>query len=156
MTKNMNTMPTTRNSRVSAFTLASPSTNIPAGRQATAGEKVKIFNISDTASDYIRDEEGTTTTSQVYLSLIRDRRDNYLFPTRGYRLKGTVVFAGGPLGFDNDFYKVILEGHKFYPFKWDSAFHLCGLLGYADGYGGQKLPLYERFYVGGLKTLRGF
>ncbi|MBN2705788.1 MAG: outer membrane protein assembly factor BamA [Deltaproteobacteria bacterium] len=119
-------------------------------------EKVKIFNISDTASDYIRDEEGTTTTSQVYLSLIRDRRDNYLFPTRGYRLKGTVVFAGGPLGFDNDFYKVILEGHKFYPFKWDSAFHLWGLLGYADGYGGQKLPLYERFYVGGLKTLRGF
>ncbi|HDS17119.1 MAG TPA: outer membrane protein assembly factor BamA [Proteobacteria bacterium] len=119
-------------------------------------EKVKIFNISETASDYIRDEEGTTTTSQVYFSLIRDRRDNYLFPTRGYKLKGTLVFAGGPLGFDNDFYKIIIEGHKFYPFKWDSAFHLWGLFGYADGYGGQELPLYERFYVGGLKTVRGF
>ncbi|MBN2704835.1 MAG: outer membrane protein assembly factor BamA [Deltaproteobacteria bacterium] len=119
-------------------------------------EKVKIFNISETASDYIRDEEGTTTTSQVYFSLIRDRRDNYLFPTRGYKLKGTLVFAGGPLGFDNDFYKIIIEGHKFYPFKWDSAFHLWGLFGYADGYGGQELPLYERFYVGGLKSVRGF
>ena len=119
-------------------------------------EKVKIYNISTTASDYIRDEEGTTSTSQVYFSMTRDKRDNYLFPTRGYKLKGTVVFAGGPLGFDNDFYKVILEGHKFYPFKWSSAFHLWGLLGYADGYGGQDLPLYERFYVGGLKTVRGF
>ncbi|MCD6430632.1 MAG: outer membrane protein assembly factor BamA [Deltaproteobacteria bacterium] len=119
-------------------------------------EKVEIFNISSTASDYILDEEGTTTTSQVYVSLSRDKRDNYLFPTRGYKVKGTVVFAGGPLGFDNDFYKVILEGHKFYPFKWSSAFHLWGRLSYADGYGGQDLPLYERFWVGGLKTVRGF
>ncbi len=119
-------------------------------------EKVEIFDITSTASSYIWDEEGIATTSQVYLSLIRDKRDNYLFPTRGYRVKGTVVFAGGPLGFDNDFYKVILEGHKFYPFKWSSAFHLWGRLGYADGYGGQELPLYERFYVGDLKTVRGF
>ncbi len=119
-------------------------------------EKVEIYNISSTASDYIRDEEGTTSTSQVYFSLNRDKRDNYLFPTRGYKLKGTLVFAGGPLGFDNDFYKVILEGHKFYPFKWSSAFHLWGRISYADGYGGQDLPLYERFYIGGLKTVRGF
>ena len=119
-------------------------------------ENVEIYNISPTASDYIRDEEGTTSTSQVYFSLTRDKRDNYLFPTRGYKVKGTIVFAGGPLGFDNDFYKVILEGHKFYPFKWNSAFHLWGRVGYADGYGGQDLPLYERFYVGGLKTVRGF
>jgi outer membrane protein insertion porin family len=119
-------------------------------------EKVKIDNISSTASDYILDEYGTSTTSQVYFSITRDKRDNYLFPTRGYKLKGTVVFAGGPLGFDNDFYKAILEGHKFYPFKWDSAFHLWGRVSYADGYSGQSLPLYERFYVGGLKTVRGF
>ena len=119
-------------------------------------EKVKIENISSTASDYIQDEYGISTTSQVYFSITRDKRDNYLFPTRGYKLKGTVVFAGGPLGFDNDFYKAIIEGHKFYPFKWDSAFHLWGRVSYADGYGGQDLPLYERFYVGGLKTVRGF
>ncbi len=119
-------------------------------------EKVKIYNISHSASDYIQDEAGTTETSQVYFTLSRDKRNNYLFPTEGYKVKGTVVLAGGPLGFDNDFYKVILEGHKFYPFKWESAFHLWGRVSYADGYGGQDLPLYERFYVGGLKTVRGF
>ncbi len=119
-------------------------------------EKVKVYNVSSTASDYIRDEEGTTTTSQVYFSMTRDKRDNMLFPTRGYKLKGTLVLAGGPLGFDNDFYKAIFEGHKFYPFKWESAFHLWGRVSYADGYSGQDLPLYERFYVGGLKTVRGF
>jgi outer membrane protein insertion porin family len=119
-------------------------------------EKVKVSNVSDSASEYVRDEEGTTATSQVYFSLTRDKRDNYLFPTRGYKVKGTLVLAGGPLGFDNDFYKAILEGHKFYPFKWESAFHLWGRVSYADGYGGQDLPLYERFFVGGLKTVRGF
>jgi outer membrane protein insertion porin family len=119
-------------------------------------EQVEIFNIDDYASDYIWDEEGKTTTSQAYVTLIRDKRNNFLFPTRGYRLKGTVVLAGGPLGFDNDFYKVILEGHKFFPLKWDSALHLRGTFGYADGYGGQDLPLYERFYLGGMDTIRGF
>ena len=119
-------------------------------------EKVKVYNVSRSASDYIRDEEGTTQTSQIYFTISRDKRNNNLFPTEGYKVKGTVVLAGGPLGFDNDFYKVILEGHKFYPFKWESAFHLWGRLGYADGYSGQDLPLYERFYVGGLKTVRGF
>ena len=119
-------------------------------------ENVKIDNIHSSASDYIRDEEGISSTSQVYFTMTRDKRDNYLFPTRGYKLKGTAVFAGGPLGFDNDFYKLILEGHKFYPFKWSSAFHFWGRVGYADGYGGQELPLYERFYVGSLTTVRGF
>ena len=119
-------------------------------------EKIKIYNISPTASDDIKDQRGTTTTSQLYFSVMRDKRDNYLFPTRGYKVKGTVVLAGGPLGFDNDFYKIILEGHKFYPFIWDSAFHFEGRFGYADGYNGDDLPLYERFYVGGLRTVRGF
>ena len=119
-------------------------------------EKVKVYNVSRSASEYLRDEEGTTETSQVYFTLSRDKRNNYLFPTQGYKVRGTVVLAGGPLGFDNDFYKLILEGHKFYPFKWDSAFHLWGRVGYADGYNGQDLPLYERFYVGGLQTVRGF
>ncbi|MCD6292069.1 MAG: outer membrane protein assembly factor BamA, partial [Deltaproteobacteria bacterium] len=119
-------------------------------------EKVKVYNMNSNASEYLRDEEGTSSTSQVYFSITRDKRNNYLFPTRGYKVKGTVVLAGGPLGFDNDFYKAIFEGHKFYPFKWDSAFHLWGRVSYADGYNGQELPLYERFYVGGLKTVRGF
>ncbi len=119
-------------------------------------ENVEIYNVDRNASDYILDEEGTESTSQVYFTITRDKRDNFLFPTRGYIAKGTVVLAGGLLGFDNNFYKVILEGHKFYPFKWASAFHLWGRVSYADGYGGQELPLYERFYVGSLTTVRGF
>jgi len=119
-------------------------------------ESVKVYNIDYYASDYIQDEEGTTTTSQLYFSLVRDKRDNFLFPRHGYRLKGTTVLAGGPLGFDNKYYKFIFEAHKFFPFKWDSAFHVKGVFGYADGYGGEDLPLYERFYVGGMRTVRGF
>ncbi len=119
-------------------------------------EKVEVSNIGYDASEYIQDQEGTTTTSQMFFTISRNKLNNYLFPTKGYKLKGTGVLAGGPLGFDNDFYKVILEGHKFYPFVWSSAFHFWSRIGYADGYNGDDLPLYERFYVGGLKTVRGF
>ncbi|MBW1645151.1 MAG: outer membrane protein assembly factor BamA [Deltaproteobacteria bacterium] len=119
-------------------------------------ERVKIYNVSWDASDWIVEQRGTTDTSQVFLTLTMDKRDNYFFPRHGYKLTSTFVLAGGPLGFDNDFYKVILKGHKFFPLKWDSALDLHSTIGVADGYNGKDLPAYERFYVGGMRTLRGF
>jgi outer membrane protein insertion porin family len=37
-----------------------------------------------------------------------------------------------------------------------TTIHLRGRVGYAAGIYGKTLPLYERFYVGGINTVRGF
>jgi len=97
-----------------------------------------------------------STTSKIGLSLYRDTRDNYLDPRRGSRNEFYTEYASSLLGSKNEFYKAIVDSTWFFPFYWDTAFSLHGKAGYAGSLGGKLLPLYERFYVGGLSTVRGY
>ncbi len=117
-------------------------------------ERVKVFDVSAGASSALRDAEGTSTTSSVTFSGIRDSRDNVFEPTRGSRNSLSLQTAG--LGGDNRFYKVIGESAWFFPlpfFGW--VIGVRGEAGVAEGFGGEDVPLFERFFLGGPNTLRG-
>jgi len=116
-------------------------------------ERVTITNISRKASDIIKDQEGVRVTSSITPSISKNTLDNYLDPTSGYRNSLFLTIAG--LGGDNYFVKEILDSVGYFPFKWNTTFSLRGRLGFAAGYAGKKLPLYERFYIGGINTVRG-
>lgn len=51
---------------------------------------------------------------------------------------------------------MIGDSSRFFPLWWDTVFLIHGRIGYATGFGGKELPLGERFYVGGINTIRGF
>ncbi|MBI3593292.1 MAG: outer membrane protein assembly factor BamA [Nitrospirae bacterium] len=116
-------------------------------------EKVTIFNIRDDASSIIKDQEGTRTTSSISLALGRDTRDNYLDPLRGSKNAAYFTFAG--LGGSNAFLKALYDSGWYFPVFDVTTFHLRGRVGYATGLFNKKLPLYERYYVGGISTVRG-
>jgi outer membrane protein insertion porin family len=59
------------------------------------------------------------------------------------------------LGGDNYFVRSVIDSTSYFPGFWKTTFSIRGRLGYATGYNGEELPLYERFYVGGINTLRG-
>jgi len=115
-------------------------------------EKAKIDNVDSSASSVVKDQEGTETTSSITPSLVRDSRDNYLDTSRGSRNAATFTFAG--LGGSNAFVKGVLDSAWYFPLG-ETTFMLRGRFGYASGIFGKELPLYERFYVGGLNTVRG-
>lgn len=115
-------------------------------------EKVKIDNVDVTASSTIKEQEGTTTTSSITPAIARDSRDNFLDPHRGSRNSLYVTYAG--LGGDNNFLKYGIDSAWFFPIG-DTTFSLRGRYGLATGISGKPLPLYERFYVGGIYTVRG-
>ena len=116
-------------------------------------EKVNITEISRKASDIIKDQEGVKVTSSINPSISKNTIDNYLDPTSGYRHVLSLTVAG--LGGDNYFVKELIDSVGYFPFKWDTTFSLRGRLGFAAGFAGKELPLYERFYVGGINTVRG-
>ncbi len=119
-------------------------------------EKINVFDVSENASRLIRDQEGNKTTSALSLAFSMDTRDNYYAPTRGERHNLFIQNAGGILGGDNYFVKVIGDGSWFFPLPLSTVLNLRGKVGLIEPYGGRKAPIYEKFFVGGLFTVRGF
>jgi outer membrane protein insertion porin family len=68
----------------------------------------------------------------------------------------TVVYAGGLLGGDNYFNKYTGRSAWYFSFPWDTVFMVQGRLGYAEERSGGNLPVYEKFFLGGMNTVRGF
>jgi outer membrane protein insertion porin family len=115
-------------------------------------EDATIYNVSEDASIVIREQEGTSTTSRITPFLVRDSRDNYLDPTRGSR--NSIYFTYAGIGGSNKYVKSEIDSAWLFPLG-KTTFMLRGRFGYATGIWGEDLPLYERFYVGGIYTIRG-
>lgn len=119
-------------------------------------EIVNIYDIEPGSSIKITEQEGKRTTSSLEPGIVWDSRNSFLDPTSGSRHGIYALYAGGPLGGDNHFYKTLLDSSWYFPLFWDTAFMIRGRVAYAGGLGGKSLPLYERYYVGGINTVRGF
>lgn len=119
-------------------------------------EKATIYNIASTASWIIQEQKGTSVTSSITPSISRDTRDNYLDPSRGSKNTLSLVLAG--FGGSNKFIKGVVDSGWYFPIEFplkSSTIGLRGRVGYATGIFGTKLPVYERFFVGGIDTIRG-
>ncbi|MBI5100238.1 MAG: outer membrane protein assembly factor BamA [Nitrospirae bacterium] len=115
-------------------------------------ERATIFDPKPSASKIIRDQEGTKSTSSITPSIVRDSRDNFLDPSRGSRNALSLTFAG--LGGNNKFIKGSADSAWYFPIR-ETTVMVRGRVGYATGIQDKLLPLYERFYVGGIYTVRG-
>jgi len=119
-------------------------------------ENIKVSDVSKDASKLIREQEGKKLTSALSFSLSMDTRNDYFNPTRGGRHVISLQNAGGILGGDNYFVKMFAETSWFFPLPLNLVLNLRGKAGIIEPYGGRKTPIYEKFFVGGIHTLRGF
>ena len=60
------------------------------------------------------------------------------------------------LGGTNRFVRSIVNSTVFLPFKWGTVFSLHGELGHIEGFGGKEVPIDEKFFLGGINTIRGY
>ncbi len=120
-------------------------------------ESVDISNVPDTASQGLKDEVGRNNISSLVLGLTRDSRDNIYNPSRGLVLSCSGEVAGGPLGQDKDFTKIIGSFNFYKTFLEELLLELKVVAAGADTFSDtDSLPIYERFYAGGTNTIRGF
>lgn len=91
------------------------------------------------------------------LSWVHDTRNRVVFPEEGiYRM----VSAETSVPLDDEslsFYKLRYRETHFYPLWAGFIFKANGELGYADAYGDTtSVPPFERFYLGGMRSVRGY
>jgi outer membrane protein insertion porin family len=119
-------------------------------------ENVDVYNIASDASRYVLDQQGKRTTSAIALTPSMDTRDDFYNPRRGGRHSILIQNAGGILGGDNYFVKILGQTSWFFPLPLRTTLNLRGQAGIITPYSGRSLPIYEKFFVGGISTIRGF
>lgn len=139
-----------------SFAVSRPLTDYVTGTLRYRYESISVTNISDEASTFVKDQGGTRSTSSVTASLTRNTIDDILNPMKGVVTTGSVEVAGGPFMGDNKYVRAIASYGQYFPWKYGTTFFLRGTAGTIRQYGGEKVPIYERFFVGGITTVRGF
>ena len=101
-------------------------------------------------------QAGSRRVSSFTPTLSYSTVDSPIFPSSGVKYLASYRYSGGFLGGDVNLHKVKLEFVKFQPL-WRR--HTLGLhLEYnvAIPFGGKSVPFYERYYLGGERSIRGF
>jgi outer membrane protein insertion porin family len=118
-------------------------------------EVLELSNLDPSASELLQEQEGTSTISSVTPRVVWDSRDNRLDPLQGSLHSFEVQFAGLGPGTDR-FVKVIGESTWYFLLPAALTGFVKGRFGIGEGYGGDNLPASERFFLGGVTTVRGF
>ncbi|MDD3529163.1 MAG: outer membrane protein assembly factor BamA [Gallionellaceae bacterium] len=84
----------------------------------------------------------------------RDRRDSFLYPTKGSFQK-LHAEMGTPVG-DLQYYKLSYQYQWLRPVFSNMTLMLNGELGWGGGLGDNSMPFFRNFYAGGIGSVRGF
>ena len=148
-------------------------------RRATGGDIKAGYSLTDNLSTFwlykfeekqIRDEsvgllqnihlgaiiapDPQSSTSAISGSLTSNTTDYRIDPSSGMIDTVSVEFAG--IGGTNRYLRYITEHTLFMPAGWGTVASIRGTLGYIQGIMGQDVPLDEKFYLGGISSLRGY
>jgi outer membrane protein insertion porin family len=108
----------------------------------------------------LEDSLSGITRSEVTPMLTYNSTDAYYNARRGTSLQISSAVAGGFLGGDFKLIRPVIEYRHFFPDRWLSrgrnvfAFQAMGQ--YIQAYGGSSVPFFDRFYIGGENSIRGF
>lgn len=119
-------------------------------------EDNEITNFSSIVPQFYRDVSSGLTSS-VTASLVYDLRNNRVTTTKGVYNLLSFEYAGSELGGDNNFWKMTAESRLFVTTPLlKSVIKARGVFRYVHSTDDDTVPLFERFFLGGVNSLRGF
>ncbi len=119
-------------------------------------ERVDVTDVSDTATEFIKSQEGTTTISSIKGQVRRDTRNDAFFPTEGSVVSLSAELAGGFLGGSSNFVKTEANAVRYFPMPFNTVFSIRCSAGYIASFAGKDVPIFEKYFLGGINSLRGF
>lgn len=95
-------------------------------------------------------------TSSIRPGVTYDTRDNRLFPTSGMYLSLSSEWATGVLGSENEFIRNRWVGRFYYPLFSGIVLKLNTEAGIVTSPKAEGVPIFARFFLGGILDVRGF
>ena len=115
-----------------------------------------LTDIGEDASYIIQQSANIHITSALKFTLQKDSRNRQFDASKGARHTISLTYAGGPLGGDSQFTSIEGSTSWYFPLFSKTTFHFKGSAGQVFENEENALPVYERFYLGGLRSVRGF
>ena len=112
---------------------------------------------NDGIANVFQSAEGEYIISKVGLTFLRDTRETLIFTRKGNRSSLKFEYAG--IGGDINYYKVEGRTAQFIPTfdAFEQSLSIIARAGSVSPFGQSDIvPFYDRFYLGGPDTLRGF
>ncbi len=121
-------------------------------------EQVNVFDMERNVESSTKKEEGRQWVSQISLMLDRDTRDSLLMPTQGYNINFLASVSPKVFGSTNNFYRLEAKGSGYYSFFDKAIIVMAGFRAgvVADFDRDEGAPIFERYFLGGGDSLRGF
>ncbi|MCP5054354.1 MAG: outer membrane protein assembly factor BamA [bacterium] len=125
-------------------------------------ENVEISNVNDALNlgsnpfyQYYY-TEGKRTISSISPTLYYSTVDSPIFPHRGTKYLFNYRYSGGFLGGDVSMHKTKLQFVKFVPIGKKHVFGMQFVHQAIFAFGNRGIPLYEKFFLGGEQSIRGY
>jgi outer membrane protein insertion porin family/translocation and assembly module TamA len=117
----------------------------------------RVSDVDQATRDAIGGVKEKGLLSGPGIGLVWDTSDHPLDPKEGEVLSLEVAQAGVIWGGAYRYWRAVVEGKKYLAIGWKTVLALRAKLGLADAIGdSDDLPIFERFYAGGEKSVRGY
>jgi outer membrane protein insertion porin family len=135
----------------------------PIGEYTTigGGYRLDFYRLSDipyyaprSYTDYL----GNNMSSVVHGRIVFDNTDSREQPTRGYMARLFAEYGGGGLGGDDNFFRPVgeLQGFHSLTNSGEHVFHWRGRMGGVFENSSKSVPIFDRFFIGGIDSIRGY
>jgi len=135
----------------------------PIGEYTTVGlgyrlDRYSLFNIPETAPRSYKEYEGRNLSSVLSARLVYDSTDSKERPSRGYIARAFVEYGGGGIGGNDNFFKPQMELQGFHTLMGDKdhIIHWRGRIGAVFENSSKPVPVFDRFFIGGIDSIRGY
>jgi outer membrane protein insertion porin family len=131
--------------------------NFWSGSIAYTIQQYDLYNFSSNSSTELLREQGTRSDSSITLGMAYDTRDSVLLTRKGTHADISAEVAGGPLLGQTNIYKFQADVQHYILLPYDMILTIAGATGVVNNYdGSDEVPLFDRFFIGGSRSVRGF
>ncbi|NPA38888.1 MAG: outer membrane protein assembly factor BamA [Thermodesulfobacteria bacterium] len=119
-------------------------------------DDTRLSDLSSNVSSVILESENLHITSAFQIGGSYDSRNSFFMPTKGWYHRVDVEYAQGLFGGDSRYIKVDGGDQVYHEFCSRLIGHIRFGYGYITEGDNWKIPVYERYFLGGINTVRGY
>jgi outer membrane protein insertion porin family len=119
-------------------------------------QNTEIRDVQNQAAFFLTQQEGRQISTSFRFTLLRNTVNHPFDPSDGSNISFSTEWASPDFGGELNFLKYSFLARKYFPVYWGISLMINGEVGYAQNLDAGRLPITERYFLGGLNSVRGF